>query len=108
MKLGLLKPVINTIRDDTNCCIAVVGEVDHHDSEKFEAAANLMAAAPKLLWGLKQATDNIEAWCDLHPQDQDAGDMAIVTYCRSLINELEGQNPHDAGILRVKTNEEDE
>uniref|UniRef100_A0A6M3LR60 Uncharacterized protein n=1 Tax=viral metagenome TaxID=1070528 RepID=A0A6M3LR60_9ZZZZ len=44
-----------TVRDDRNCCLAVVGEVDNLPSPDNEGNARLMAAAPDLLEACKEA-----------------------------------------------------
>jgi hypothetical protein len=65
---------VYTIRDSvTNVCLAVVGEVDHYDSEHIPERAALMAAAPALKAALERLLGtpalNMD---DLEEEDRDA------------------------------------
>jgi hypothetical protein len=46
------------VRSAQNVCLAVVGQVDRHDEEKYGDVARLFAAAPELLAALEFALDN--------------------------------------------------
>jgi hypothetical protein len=57
-----------TVRDARNCCIAVVGEVDHLPAPENADNARIMAAAPRLLAFAELVADFFENDSSGHAQ----------------------------------------